>query len=40
MDKIYKRIIGHNLFLEDPGVDGKLIIIWIVRKWNGGEWNG
>ena len=22
--------------LEDPGVDGRIILIWIFRKWNGG----
>jgi len=21
---------------EDPGVDGRLILIWIIRKWDGG----
>ena len=25
--------------LEDPGVDGKIILIRIFRKWNGGTWN-
>jgi hypothetical protein len=25
--------------LEDPGVDGRIILIWIVRKWYGGmDW--
>jgi len=23
--------------LEDPGVDGRLILRWIFRKWNGGH---
>ena len=23
--------------LEDPGVDGKIIVKWIMEKWNGGE---
>jgi len=22
--------------LEDPGVDGRIILRWIFRKWNGG----
>jgi hypothetical protein len=27
---------GH---LVDPGVDGRIILKWILRKWNGGmEW--
>jgi hypothetical protein len=25
--------------LEDPGVDGRIILRWIVRKWEGGiDW--
>ena len=32
------REIDH---LEDPGIDGKMIIIrWIFRKWNSGAWTG
>jgi hypothetical protein len=23
--------------LKDPGVNGKIIVKWIFRKWNGGE---
>jgi hypothetical protein len=26
--------------LEDPGVDGRIILIWIFRKWDVGEWTG
>jgi len=26
--------------LEDPGVDGRIILIWIFRKWVGGAWTG
>jgi hypothetical protein len=26
--------------MEDPGVDGKIILIWIFRKWDGEPWNG
>jgi hypothetical protein len=24
--------------LEDPGVDGRIILRWIFRKWEGGAW--
>jgi hypothetical protein len=26
--------------LEDPSVDGRIILRWIFRKWNVGEWIG
>jgi len=26
-------------WLEDPGIDGRIIFRWILRNWNGGmEW--
>jgi hypothetical protein len=32
------RVRNH---LEDPGVDGRIILIWIIiRKWDGGAWTG
>ena len=26
--------------MGDPGVDGRIILKWIYRKWNEGVWNG
>jgi hypothetical protein len=27
-------------YLQDPGVDGRIILRWIFRKWDVGTWNG
>jgi len=26
--------------LEEPGVDGRIILRWIFRKWDFGAWTG
>jgi hypothetical protein len=26
--------------LEDPGIDGKIILSWSFRKWDVGAWTG
>jgi hypothetical protein len=26
--------------LEDPGVDGRIVLRWILRKWDVGVWTG
>jgi hypothetical protein len=26
--------------MEDPGVDGRIILRWIFRKWDVGVWTG
>ena len=27
-------------YLGDPGVDGRIILRWIIRKWDVGVWTG
>jgi hypothetical protein len=26
--------------LGDPGIDGRIVLIWIFRKWDVGVWTG
>jgi hypothetical protein len=26
--------------LEDAGVNSRIVLRWIFRKWNGGQWTG
>ena len=33
------KLEGMN-HLEDPGIDGRIILRWIVRKWDVGTWTG
>ena len=38
------RVLVGNLMegdhLEEPGVDGRIILRWIFRQWNVGSWTG
>jgi len=40
---IYRVLVGKpegKRQLRDPGVDGRIILRWIFRKWNVGVWTG
>ena len=32
--------LGERDNTEDPGLDGRIIIRWIFRKWDEGTWTG
>jgi len=32
--------LGERDHLDDPGVDGRIILRWIFRKWDVGVWTG
>jgi len=41
MLSIYIEIWDYiNVLLEDPRVDGRIILRWILRKWDAGAWIG
>jgi hypothetical protein len=40
---VYRVLVGKpegKRPLGEPGVDGRIILIWIFRKWNMGLWTG
>jgi hypothetical protein len=37
---VYKVWVGklrERNHLEDPGIDGRIILRWIIKKWDGGH---
>jgi len=36
----WRRDLRERGHLDDPGVDGRIILRCIFRKWNGGAWTG
>jgi hypothetical protein len=40
---VYRVLVGKSevkSYLEDPGVDGRILLRWIFRKWDVGVWTG
>jgi hypothetical protein len=40
---VYRVLVGKaegNRPLENPGIDGRIILRWISRKWDVGVWTG
>jgi hypothetical protein len=40
---LYRVLVGklrERGYLEDPGLDGRIILRWIFRKWNLSSWTG
>jgi len=40
---VYRVLVGKpegKRLFEEPGVDGRILIRWIFRKWEVGAWTG
>jgi hypothetical protein len=35
---LLRQFIDHLYHMENPGVDGRTILRWIFRKWDGRPW--
>jgi hypothetical protein len=35
---LYRVLMRERDHSEDPGVDGRIILRWILRKWRAGAW--
>ena len=42
-EELYNRVLigkPERDYQEDPGVDGRIVLRWIFRKWDVGAWAG
>jgi hypothetical protein len=37
---VIRHVFMHNFHLEDPGVDGRIILKWTCERLDGGAWTG
>jgi len=37
-DRCIQGILRERDHLGDPDIDGRIILRWIIRKWDGGAW--
>ena len=40
---VYRFLVGRSEgrdYLEDPGIDARIILGWTFMKWDGGVWTG
>ena len=38
--EFWRGNLKHSDHLQDQGVDGKFILRWVFKKWNGRVWSG
>jgi hypothetical protein len=38
-DRVFVEKMRERGHLEDPDIDGRIILRWIFKKWCGGAWN-
>jgi hypothetical protein len=36
----YRRNLSKRHHFQDTGLDGRVVITWMLKKWDGGSWTG